>query len=68
MRFDMLDYGEKLKDPMDIPAQLDLSDFPGVASLGKQSGGAGEKSLLFWKWDQRAETAAISKNTMEDRS
>ncbi|KAL7825495.1 hypothetical protein SRHO_G00341910 [Serrasalmus rhombeus] len=37
MRFDMLDYGEKLKDRMDIPAQLDLSDFPGVASLGKQS-------------------------------
>ncbi|KAL7825490.1 hypothetical protein SRHO_G00341860 [Serrasalmus rhombeus] len=37
MRFDMLDYGEKLKDRMDIPAQLDLSDFPGVASLGKRS-------------------------------
>ncbi|KAL7825487.1 hypothetical protein SRHO_G00341830 [Serrasalmus rhombeus] len=40
MRFDMLDYGEKLKDRMDIPAQLDLSDFPGVASLGKQSSGS----------------------------
>ncbi|KAL6489285.1 hypothetical protein MHYP_G00030260 [Metynnis hypsauchen] len=40
MRFDMLDYGEKLKDAMDIPAQLDLSDFPGVASLGKQSSGS----------------------------
>ncbi|KAL6489388.1 hypothetical protein MHYP_G00031290 [Metynnis hypsauchen] len=39
-RFDMLDYGEKLKDAMDIPAQLDLSDFPGVASLGKQSSGS----------------------------
>ncbi|XP_066539328.1 ubiquitin carboxyl-terminal hydrolase 29-like [Hoplias malabaricus] len=38
-RFNM--FGEKLRDVMNIPPELDLSGFPGVASLGNQPSGSG---------------------------
>ncbi|XP_072536822.1 ubiquitin carboxyl-terminal hydrolase 37-like [Salminus brasiliensis] len=44
-RFSMLGDGKKLKDVMDIPAQLDLSHFPGVASLGQSGGSACSQSF-----------------------